>query len=84
MGCYGFPLLAMVFCYAKMFLTLATRAKKNVNQTENTDCELSKKEASDCQENTQDIEQNLRYSKNTSLEMKYKDSRNKSSIYIYI
>jgi hypothetical protein len=29
LGCYGFPLIVMVFCYAKIFITLATRAKIN-------------------------------------------------------
>jgi hypothetical protein len=29
LGCYGLPLVVMVFCYAKIFITLATRAKIN-------------------------------------------------------
>ena len=29
LGCYGLPLFVMVFCYAKIFITLATRAKIN-------------------------------------------------------
>ena len=29
MGCYGLPLIVMIFCYAKIFITLASRAKTN-------------------------------------------------------
>ena len=29
MGCYGIPLIVMIFCYAKIFSTLSSRAKNN-------------------------------------------------------
>ena len=29
MGCYGLPLIVMIFCYAKIFINLASRAKSN-------------------------------------------------------
>ena len=29
MGCYGLPLIVMIFCYAKIFFNLASRAKTN-------------------------------------------------------